>query len=116
MENGSNPAVSEVVEPEVLKNGVASPVMAKLPDDSIEEDNTTSQNATCEDAVEPAKLNSIKLNGDSVTDSNPYEHDSYDSESDALVIDETIPRKQKGSIKKSLTNLIHTTRQRKKKI
>lgn len=102
MENGSNPAVSEVVEPEVLKNGVASPVMAKLPDDSIEEDNTTSQNATCEDAVEPAKLNSIKLNGDSVTDSNPYEHDSYDSESDALVIDETIPRKQKGSIKKKL--------------
>ncbi|KAG5877151.1 hypothetical protein JTB14_035920 [Gonioctena quinquepunctata] len=41
-----------------------------------------------------------KVNGDNITDSNDVDENSFSSESDALVIDESVPKKQRKSNKK----------------
>ncbi|CAG9859958.1 unnamed protein product [Phyllotreta striolata] len=95
MENGSTgPFTDEKVSPEHANNGVAVPIMAKLPEKNIavnQEEDTNS-------------IETAKLNGDSVADLN--EENSYSSGSDALIIDESVNNKERGARKKSLEKLM----------
>ncbi|XP_023019692.2 misexpression suppressor of ras 4 [Leptinotarsa decemlineata] len=90
MENGSNGPLSEVEVSEHTNNGVGSFIMLKDPDVNV---------TVSEDKTNHTERN--KVNGDNITQSYNSEENSYSSESDALVIDESIPKKQKKSEKKT---------------
>lgn len=94
MEHGLDSAVSNVRESDCMKNGVVSPIMANFPDGPVTQSKENKK---------PNEL--VKVNGEGTQDyddiqDNPFE-DSYSSESDALVIDESVPKKKRGKYKKS---------------
>ncbi|KAJ8974500.1 hypothetical protein NQ317_007589 [Molorchus minor] len=95
MEDGSNRNLSDDKQIESSRNGVVFPTMANFPDGVIE--------APKDDKVNHTE--NSKVNGDNVTEtneeSNLFEEDSYSSESDALIIDESIPKRQKSSKRKN---------------
>ncbi|KAJ8947008.1 hypothetical protein NQ318_019089 [Aromia moschata] len=94
MEDGSNSNLSDGELLDHTKNGVVTPTMANFPDGMIAISRDDKVNHT----------ENSKVNGDNVTESN-FLDDTYSSESDALVIDESIQKKPKGSKKKSAQKL-----------
>lgn len=90
MENGPNGPLADEQVPEHTNNGVVDPIMAKLPEGNI----IINQ----QDKINSTEI--AKVNGDSITDIN-NEENSFSSESDALVIDESITRKKKLERKKN---------------
>ncbi|XP_060528883.1 uncharacterized protein LOC132703566 [Cylas formicarius] len=89
MEDGLDGPLSNVAVPVGFKNGVVGPAMANSPDGNAadtREDKTTN---------EPSKVN-----GENNSDifSSAF-NDSYSSESDALVIDESVPKKKRSKCK-----------------
>ncbi|VEN34591.1 unnamed protein product [Callosobruchus maculatus] len=91
MEDGPNSVLSAVEIPSISRNGVVSPIMAKI---SHENSNPSED-----------KVNDLtKINGNTVSENLFENNDSYDSESDALVIDESLPKKKKHQKKKPLSS------------
>ncbi|KAJ8918652.1 hypothetical protein NQ315_013159 [Exocentrus adspersus] len=89
MEDGSNTTAADVEVLDCAKNGVVTPMMANFPD------GTTG-------ASKDEKINHIEnLNGVNISENNLFEDNSCSSESDVLVIDESIP-KRRTSKKKSV--------------
>lgn len=90
MEDGSNTTASDIDVLEHAKNGVVAPIMANFPDGII---------AVSKDE-KVIHIENSKVNGDNIAESNLFDDNSYSSESDALVIDESVPKKR-SSKKKS---------------
>nr|CAI5839792.1 unnamed protein product [Callosobruchus analis] len=92
MEDGPNSILAAVEIPSFSRNGVVSPIMAKISHEN-------NSNPTDD------KVNDLtKVNGNTVSENIFENNDSYDSESDALVIDESLPKKKKHQKKKSLSS------------
>ncbi|CAH2007562.1 unnamed protein product [Acanthoscelides obtectus] len=90
MEDGPNSVLPAAEIASISRNGVVSPIMAKFPLG----DNSTA----IEDKVD--RIDLTKINGDAISGDLFENDDSYDSESDALVIDESLPKKKKHQKKK----------------
>ncbi|CAH1154218.1 unnamed protein product [Phaedon cochleariae] len=96
MENGSNSPLLDTELFDNTENGVGSPIMVKTLDggnDTAEAEDTDKD----EPNEETSYFETTKVNGDNVTDNNNIEDNNsyYSSESDALVIDESVPKKSK---------------------
>ncbi|XP_049823195.1 uncharacterized protein LOC109597200 isoform X2 [Aethina tumida] len=93
MEDGSNGPLSDVEVSEITKNGVVAPIMANFPEGTVAVNNEYKLNST-----EP-----VKVNGEVHTEENNIVEPEHSSESDALVIDETVakPKTKKKRVSKS---------------
>lgn len=97
MEDGLESHVNDIQLPENVKNGEIDSSMANFPEGTVTEAKDDKKSS-----------GSPKVNGDYSQEyeetNNSLYQDSYSSESDALVIDESVPKKKKGKGKSNKKN------------